>query len=112
MPFFNLLILEVADHISDSAVSSLARTCWSLNRLLNSYLYARDMKTGYPEALRWAIEKLEVATAKLSLDTCPDIDHIFCQSGRRLTGTSPLVTMAVDRWGRYGVSSLSSATYQ
>jgi hypothetical protein len=102
MSFFNLpsdLILEVADHMKDSEVNLLARSCRSLNRLLNPYLYTRDVKSGHPEALRWAIEEVEVATAKLSLNACSDIEKIVCRSScsLALTWASP-VTVALERW--------------
>ncbi|PGH17825.1 hypothetical protein AJ80_04648 [Polytolypa hystricis UAMH7299] len=72
----NELVLELADCMKDCDVNTLARTCHTLHRLLNPYLYRRDAKHGGCSALGWAEYQLKTTTAQLALNAGADVNQV------------------------------------
>jgi ankyrin repeat protein len=104
MPFSALstdLVLLLADHMNDRHVSLLARSCRTLHRVLNPYLYSRDSRREKPVALVWAVSHANIATAALALEA-GDVNGIF-RGYNKVTGDTeadwgPPLAEVIQRW--------------
>lgn len=61
------ILIMVSEYLSETDLSSFARTSQPLHKVLNPELYHRNVRDSNSSALRWAAAHDEIATAKLSL---------------------------------------------
>jgi len=99
------IVLDIADHLHYEGVNALCRTNSQLYRLLNRYLYRRDITQSEGRSLRWAAERADrlriresTSTAQWGLDACrhlnriPDCCHLALQIAA-VHGHWPLVEL-------------------
>ena len=80
MPLSNLpveSIFDIADRLDNADINALARTNSQIYRFLNTYLYRRDVTTGYEsDALAWATAFGMESTAQRAVDAGKHLDPI------------------------------------
>jgi hypothetical protein len=54
------IVLDIADHLHYEGVNTLCRTNSQLYRLLNGYLYRRDLSQSEGRSLLWAAEHADI----------------------------------------------------